>query len=396
MSELPVWEQRAYQRMTAAWRDDASLIVRFANGDEVAVDPRRLVRDAAEAMWELMKVSASELLVPVASGGEEAISWFDVRAASDAAFATYLAQAADDEAARVGRRLRAMRERRGMSGRQVAELAGISPVSLSRIEHGHHDVVYRTLQRLLAAMNFTLNDLATFSAPVEPETARKRLKEVGLPRTVIDRILEHGKASGEIVASRIQRIFGWSADDLVGPGDLVLRPTALPLRFKATAAQSPESAAYSQWVLSVARLADEALEREPADVPDNPLAIREEIVDQYGGVRFETLLGWCWGHGVAVVPLDDPGAFHGACLSSEGRPTVVLKQRTSSTSHTKSLTSPGICRPTARLSRRVRSACVPPTTTSRRPTTLPGSCCSATRTRLPISSSATRRETFAG
>jgi len=331
MPDLPIWEQRAYQRMSTAKLIDGELRVRFANGDDVAVDPRRLVRSVEQADWGSLSLSPSEILIP-AGNSELAVSWFDVRAASDIAFASYLAQTADDESARVGRRLRAMREQRGMSARQVADLAGITPVSLSRIEHGHHDVVYKTLQRLLSAMNFTLADFASFTTPVEPATARERLKEAGLPRTVIECILEGGKAGAEEIAGRLQRIFGWSAEDLVGPGTLTLRPATMPLRFKAAATQAPESSAYSQWALAIARLVDEGLERGPADVPDNPLAIREEIVAQHTDVRFESLLIWCWSHGVAVVPLDDAGNFHGACLTTDGRPTVVLKQRTPSAS----------------------------------------------------------------
>ena len=331
LPELPVWEQRAYQRIADAYLDGGRLVVRFANGDEVRVDPKRLAPPGSSADWMALNAAPSEIVVSTSDAPIE-ISWFDLRAATDPAFAAYLTSAADDEAARVGRRLRAMRTQRGMSARQVAELAGITPVSLSRIEHGHHDVVYRTLQRLLAAMNFTLADLATFEPPVPLDTARARLHEAGLPRSVIDRLLERGHASAEQVSSRIRRIFGWTADDLVGPGALPLRRTALPLRFKAATTQAPESAAYSQWALAIARIADEALRRPAADVPDNPLAIRDEVIDQYGDVRFRSLLDWCWDHDVAVVPLDDPGGFHGACLSTSGRATVVLKQRTSSAS----------------------------------------------------------------
>ena len=36
----------------------------------------------------------------------------------------------------------------------------ITPQSLSRIEHGHHDVAFQTLSRILAAMGCNLRDLA--------------------------------------------------------------------------------------------------------------------------------------------------------------------------------------------------------------------------------------------
>lgn len=331
LPDLPVWEERAYQRIVDARHVEGRLVVRFANGDETTLDPDQVMPPSTEPDWAALTVTPGELVVGTAGEPVE-ISWFDIRAASDDSFAAYLARTADDEAARIGRRMRAMRDRRGMTSRQVAELAGITPVSLSRIENGHHDVVYRTLQRLLAAMNYTLGDLATFEPPVALDTARARLREAGLPRTVIERLLERGQASAEQVTARIRRVFGWTADELVATGALTLRPAALPLRFKAASTQAPESAAYSLWALAIARIADEALLREPADLPDNPLVIREEIIDEHGEVRFGPLLSWCWDHGIAVVPLDDPGEFHGACVATGGRPTVVLKQRTPSAS----------------------------------------------------------------
>jgi Zn-dependent peptidase ImmA (M78 family) len=34
-----------------------------------------------------------------------------------------------------------------------------------------------------------------------------------------------------------------------------------------------------------------------------------------------------WDHGIAVLPLDDRGAFHAAMWKMDGRPTIVLKQK---------------------------------------------------------------------
>ena len=54
----------------------------------------------------------------------------------------------------------------------------------------------------------------------------------------------------------------------------------------------------------------------------------EELLERYGRVRFEQLLEWSWDNGIAVLPLQDPGEFHGACWSIDGRVVVVLKQVT--------------------------------------------------------------------
>jgi hypothetical protein len=44
------------------------------------------------------------------------------------------------------------------------------------------------------------------------------------------------------------------------------------------------------------------------------------------------IVNYLWDLGVVVLPLDDPGAFHGACFREDGRNVIVLKQKTSSSS----------------------------------------------------------------
>jgi dephospho-CoA kinase len=50
----------------------------------------------------------------------------------------------------------------------------------------------------------------------------------------------------------------------------------------------------------------------------------------YQGLSFETVLRHLWTLGIAVLPLNDPGRFHGACWRITGRNIIVLKQRTRS------------------------------------------------------------------
>src|SRR5690606_22880653 len=42
----------------------------------------------------------------------------------------------------------------------------------------------------------------------------------------------------------------------------------------------------------------------------------------------ETLVASAFASGILIVPLEDPGSFHGACWLIDERPVVVLKQRT--------------------------------------------------------------------
>lgn len=328
----PAWDQSEYQRLENVVFDEGRLRVRFANGDEIEVDPTQLVRPevAAAADWAAAVVDGPEIAVPT-SDRPIGISWLDLRSLTDSAFAAHLAEVADEEAQQVGQRIRSLRQSRNLSSAELARRADITPQSLSRIELGRHDVVYSTLQRLLAAMNYTLADLArTTTKPIEPETVARRLKSAGLPVALVKRLVPPGERSSRIL-DRVNRIFGWSGADLASSATLPIRASvALAAQFKTTIRQHPELGPYVLYGHYLAGLVHQALpERRPPTVPRDPQAIRAEILERAEVVDFEALLRWTWGQGIAVLPLFDPGQFHGACWLFDGRPVIVLKQLTS-------------------------------------------------------------------
>lgn len=324
------WERRDYQTITDAVFDDGRLRVRFADGDEANVAVDRLVRSRSDGVrWDEARHTAHDILVP-ADEGELEVSWMDIRAQSDPPFAAYLMQTADEEAQRIGQRLRSLREQRRMTAKEVAEIAGIAPLSLSRIELGRHDVVFRTLRRILAAMNLTLRDLAEAAEPrLEPARVASRLREAGVSGQVVERLqLALGHRPGRLVAG-VRRVFGWSVEDLLAGAELPLEPASAAAGwFKSQVNQNPALATYTLWAHWLALLVDQAVPRATAELPENPYAIREDILARHDRLRFEELLEWCWEQGIAVLPLRDPGEFHGAVWSVEGRAVIVLKQKT--------------------------------------------------------------------
>ena len=56
--------------------------------------------------------------------------------------------------------------------------------------------------------------------------------------------------------------------------------------------------------------------------------MRQAVLSTYGAITFEHTLRYVWSLGIPVLPLRDPGAFHGACWRIDGRNIIVLKQRT--------------------------------------------------------------------
>ena len=58
----------------------------------------------------------------------------------------------------IGRRIAARRVAVGLSGQELAALAGISSSQLSRIEHGKHDPSWRTMVRLFGVLGIVLRE----------------------------------------------------------------------------------------------------------------------------------------------------------------------------------------------------------------------------------------------
>ncbi|MEY2414048.1 MAG: hypothetical protein QOD84_2654, partial [Acidobacteriaceae bacterium] len=134
-------------------------------------------------------------------------------------------------------------------------------------------------------------------------------------------------------AARISRVYNWSPAGMFDPANsLQLNVNAMGAgRFK-TAAKIDERrlCAYTVYAHFLALIILEATDLPHKPVPVDPDEVLHSIVTDYGTLSFETALRYVWSLGIPVVPLNDPGAFHGACWRVEGRNIIVLKQRTQS------------------------------------------------------------------
>ena len=161
MMKLQKWNTPDYQRIRSAKFANGQLSTTFDDGTTVTIDPDPLLPPGVHSpAWGALRTDDPYELVVSTSQGETAIPWTTIRLLSDKEFAAHWAQAAGQQAQHVGLRLKELRKKRKLTSREVATRAGIAPQSLSRIEHGHHDVVFTTLEKILAAMGCSLSDLA--------------------------------------------------------------------------------------------------------------------------------------------------------------------------------------------------------------------------------------------
>jgi Zn-dependent peptidase ImmA (M78 family) len=133
-----------------------------------------------------------------------------------------------------------------------------------------------------------------------------------------------------LVATSIARLFGVSPMALFGERGLLFpSPATAMARFKVSAsAEATKLSAYSVYAHYLGLTLINATPKHHSRVmPPTCAEFRNAVVDAYGSLTFESTLRFAWDCGIIVLPLNDSGAFHGACWRIKGRHVIVLKQK---------------------------------------------------------------------
>ncbi len=164
----------------------------------------------------------------------------------------------------------------------------------------------------------------------------KRLNGMGLDteflKARIDREIGTSNASPERLIGRTAMLFGLSASQLLH--DQVPEPPGLGAamaRFKMPRGRDARNvAAYTAYAHKLASVCASACAKLPTRVvPHDWKNFRGSVINSYGKFDLESVTHFAWDCGVAVLPLNDSGAFHGATWRFAGRNVVVVKQRSS-------------------------------------------------------------------
>jgi transcriptional regulator with XRE-family HTH domain len=321
MSANASWMEAGYGDVESATRRDDALEVVFANGDVVRLDQAALgvtgdfTVDAAEG-------GAAVLLTT--SEGQREVDWTLVRSAADPAFAQELRERDADEARRIGRRLRALRQNRGMSQKAVANVVGMSSPQLAKLEQGETDMRVSTLRSVLRALDASFADIAGPDAPeLSVDDLARRAQRVGVPRDVIKRL---GRAvDPRQLLDLVERGFGWDRGSILA--DTLAPPIATAdVALKHRGSKRDGAPGLIALAESLARRSALAYSGRPGTVPRDPRKLRSLVVGDGSEITLELLIRWCWEAGVVVVPMDAKGGFEASAWVIGDQPVVVIKE----------------------------------------------------------------------
>ena len=190
------------------------------------------------------------------------------------------------------------------------------------------------------------NTLLVDEGDIPLQAILKKISATGLAPEFIRKRLFPGKGFYSTSAGDIQvghninvsaavevlaKIFPWTRHQILKGEELALKTAIESVRFKCSVgANSQRINAYTVYAHYLALLSIQTCSEIPiSSIPTEPTEIRVAIESSYGSLSLASIVNFLWDLGVVVLPLDDPGAFHGACFREDGRNVIVLKQRTS-------------------------------------------------------------------
>ncbi len=344
------WDNINYQKIESARISGQMLEVKFGDGDLIELPLTTLLPPEVKDI-DTASLSVSEYEICFkASPQDVEIPWDRIRVLTDPAFAKEMVKQAEENNKLTGERLRALREKKKIKSGELAAITGLTPQTISRIERGHTDVNFGTLRKILAAMGYTLKDLATHEDLTEAAQPAltfndivRKLNKIGLEKAIINKILplevrtklEKSKDTlPELLANEISfhlnRIFGWSGSEIINNDQLMLTNTPAQLAYFKTPSKGNinQIRAYSHYAYYIAKIVNNINVGTP--VLEYPGSLKEFKIDfykRYQSLNLENLINYAWDLGISVVPLNDQGVFHGASWNIDGKHVIVLKQR---------------------------------------------------------------------
>jgi len=343
------WDNLKYQRIAGVKLENDTFNIEFDNGDVARLSVRSLVPPHVQKFFASdFTFNSFELIIPAVPYDIE-IPWDKIRVNSDVEFSRHMASKAEEQAKKIGERLRQLRERKNVKANEQAERTGLTPQTISRIENGKTDVPFQTLQRYLTALGYELKDLAENEQPAPKTMSQllKRLSKAGVDVNLLrNRIWPDAlkqalaKCTGEIpemllheAITYVSSIFGWTAEDILYGEDLKVTSQAASLALfkKPGNANFNQIKAYSHYAYRLAQITLHAsISEKKMEYPSDIEQFKATLSRNYGAITLENVLDYTWDLGICVLPLSDSGIFHGASWNIDNRHVIVLKQNTRS------------------------------------------------------------------
>lgn len=157
---LDVWAPWAAETVTHVRLSSIGLEVWFADGLRSAMSAED-VRQRADG-WPTgvdLDEDAQTVVLHKHAGGAYPMPWDGFRFRADASYRAAMQVFAQDSVQTIGRRIRGWRKHLGLTQTGLTDAAGLSRITLSRIENGSQEATLPTLRAIAAALGMGVGEL---------------------------------------------------------------------------------------------------------------------------------------------------------------------------------------------------------------------------------------------
>ncbi len=228
-----------------------------------------------------------------------------------------------------------------LTQRDLGERLGLKEQQIQRYEAD--DWAAASLRRLIevadaVGLRFDGHDPELLAA-LDERRMYRGLASQGLDRDFIGRRLRpqtHDDLADVVdLTARLNRIYRWAPSavvrgDIDDPEPSLALASSFKLPKRHDVAKTRAYTVYSQYLALLALDATPHLQ--PSPVPTNADEFRARVLDRFTTLNYDSILETAWSHGVAVLPLADPGSFHAVLWRTHGRNVIILKQQNRSRS----------------------------------------------------------------
>jgi len=234
----------------------------------------------------------------------------------------------------------------GMSQKELAARLGLKEQQIQRYEATDYAGASISRIRDISALLGVRLNVKPEEESVDLDSIFTKLEAIGISRRwAVTKLLSkesgmHLSQAGRLphgfvrpvfeLLAALNRVFGLSVESLLGKSTLRLDFSTQGVRYKLPKrANDVRTHSYTMYAGALAKVTLKATPHLVASrIVNHFCATRQDILTHYGRIDFQTVLHYVWSLGVAVLPLNDPGGFHGACIRSGHRNVIILKQRT--------------------------------------------------------------------
>lgn len=221
----------------------------------------------------------------------------------------------------------------GLKEQQIQryEATDYESASMSRLLEISDTLGLKFTQKVELPSSMTLSEFLgrTSMAGLPQEFILKKLVPFDVKARVKAEVIESEESFsiGKIV-DILSRVFKWERSEILGKGPLIIWPELAP-SFKMPKKRDADFAkAYTAYAHYLSLITADLVSDIPLkEVPRDPLFVRTEVTNRTSGFTLRNLLNFIWDLGIPVLPLNDAGAFHGACWRVNKRNVIVVKQK---------------------------------------------------------------------